>query len=76
MRDKITKCLSTALEVKLDNVKFEDITAENFSEWDSLKQIEIVVLLEEEFDVRFSEEDVPKIKSATAIESILSSHGS
>ena len=35
--------------------------------WDSLKHIEILLLIEEEFDIRFEEEKIGKLNSVKAL---------
>ena len=56
MEDKLRKLLAVLLEVneeKIDN----NTSAETIEGWDSLKQMNIVVAVEEEFDMMFDEEE-------------------
>ena len=56
MEDKLRKLLAVLLEVneeKIDN----NASAETIEGWDSLKQMNIVVAVEEEFDMMFDEEE-------------------
>ncbi len=36
-------------------------------EWDSLKHVEMIFMLEDEFDVQFAEDDFPKMSSVAEI---------
>ena len=56
MEDKLKKLLSVMLgvEEKLIN---KNASAETIKGWDSLKQMNIIVAIEEEFDIQFDEEE-------------------
>lgn len=41
----------------------ENISMENFEEWGSLKHIELIVAIEEEFDTTIIPEDIPQLTS-------------
>lgn len=49
----------------------EDTTAEDIDEWDSLSQISLVCALEEDFDVKFSLNELQELKSVKNIIKIL-----
>jgi len=53
--------LETALAVPLSRV--ENPSRDQLENWDSLTHIEIVFMVEEAFDVRFSEEEIAKLRS-------------
>lgn len=56
MENKLKKLLSVILDV--DEKRIDDNTsADNIKGWDSLKQMNIIVALEEEFDIRFDEDE-------------------
>jgi acyl carrier protein len=56
MEDKLKKLLAVLLEVEEDQID-EHATAETIEGWDSLKQMNIIVAVEEEFDIMFDEEE-------------------
>ena len=56
MEDKLKKMLAVLLEVKEEQID-ENATSETIEGWDSLKQMNIIVALEEEFDIQFDEEE-------------------
>ena len=56
MENKLKKLLSVILDVdkkRIDN----NTSADNINGWDSLKQMNIIVAIEEEYDVQFNEEE-------------------
>lgn len=54
--DKLKKILTEFLE--LDDQEFNEmISADNVENWDSLKQMNIIVALEEEFEILFDEDE-------------------
>ena len=56
MENKLIKLLSVILDVdkkRIDN----NTSADNINGWDSLKQMNIIVAIEEEYDVQFNEEE-------------------
>ena len=56
MEDKLRKLLSVLLGI--DEAKIDDDTSHQTVEvWDSLKQMNIIVAIEEEFGIQFDEEE-------------------
>jgi acyl carrier protein len=60
---KVIKC-----EVNLDSSR------ENTMAWNSLKHIDLVFLIEDKLNVRFSQEELEKLNSVNAIVDIVSGH--
>ena len=62
---------------KILNVDESQLTNESspntIENWDSLKQMEIIVSIEEEFNIEFDDDDVLNIKNIDSIINILSS---
>ena len=54
--ERLKNILAIALKKDLSEIH-EDFTAQEVKEWDSLQQMNIIVALEKEFDIRFSEEE-------------------
>ncbi len=65
------------LVAKILNVDESQLTNESspntIENWDSLKQMEIIVSIEEEFNIEFDDDDVLNIKNIDSIINILSS---
>lgn len=59
-------------EVMETNIAADDNPNRNeLHNWDSLKHLELILLLEEEFQIRFSAEQVSRVESLNDIVSIL-----
>ena len=43
-------------------------TPETIERWDSLRHMQLVLAIEDEFDIRFADEDIPELLSLQAIE--------
>jgi len=65
----VRQILQTALDTTL--VGIENSTRGEIEHWDSLTHVEIVFMLEEQFDVRFSEEEIVALRSLADIVALL-----
>lgn len=68
MEDKIIEILKNVLET--ENVN-SDSNQDNTENWDSLHQLNLVVELEDAFDVSLEPEDIAEMKSVKAIVRII-----
>lgn len=60
--------IKTIIETMLKSPNLpDDVSRQNFSNWDSLKHLDIVFALEEELGVTFDQEDLPKLNSIPEI---------
>lgn len=66
MENKLKKLLSMILDVDIKKIN-DSTSAENIQEWDSLKQMNIIVAIEEEFDIQFNEEESILTNSYSAL---------
>lgn len=64
IEEKVKEILEVLLEHKIDDT---NISQENEELWDSLKHLEILVTIEEEFGIKFAEENIPKLNSMELI---------
>lgn len=71
-KEKVIEIINLVLEKDFP-LSTTEILAESVENWDSLKHLNIMFALEDEFDVRFSEEEFPKLNSLSAIVSNLES---
>lgn len=72
MRSNIKEIIADILSVDISLIK-NDTSQENLDVWDSLKQMSIVVALEEEFDIILTDEDVIEMLNVELICVILES---
>ena len=62
MEKKILEMVSDVLNIEISNVSMET-SIENTGVWDSLKQMQIVIAIEEEFGVKISDDDLIEANS-------------
>ena len=75
-RDQILEVLQGIFREFFDDDKLQlthQSTSEDFEEWDSVAHIQIVLEIENQFDIQFEAEEVPRLTNVEAmIDSILS----
>lgn len=69
MKETINEIIVEILELDADNE--EQMDREKNAEWDSIKHLEIIMAVEEEFDIRFSSVEVTKIKNVIDLHSMV-----
>ena len=57
MQDKIKEIIANILDIAMDLID-ENSSPETIEKWDSLKHMNIIIALEEEFNIEFSDEDM------------------
>lgn len=72
MRDKIKNVMALVFEMEPSQIS-DSASTSTIDNWDSLNHMNLVVALEEEFKVLFSDEEIVEIISLDAIEKSLSS---
>lgn len=70
MKEKVFNIVSNIMKLPLKKIN-EDSSPENIDTWDSLNQINLVLALEEEFGVRFTDEQIVQILDVRTIIEIL-----
>ena len=71
MENRIKKVMSAVFEVPVEEIN-DKSSSDTIESWDSLKHMNLVVALEEEFDVHFNYEDIVEIMNYPLIKLILS----
>jgi acyl carrier protein len=56
MEDRIKAVVSAVLNISIDDIN-NDSSPDTIESWDSLKHMNLIVALEEEFEIIFDEED-------------------
>jgi len=72
MTDKIIEIIGGVLGTPID----ADASQETCDKWDSLQHLNIIVALEDAFDVSFEPEDIAKMKSVQDIEKFITDYQS
>ena len=73
--ERIKNILSLVMDVPLNDID-DNSSSDNISNWDSLKHINLVLALEDEFEIQFSEEQIPLLISYVAIKDAILAYGS
>jgi acyl carrier protein len=71
MKEKIKAVMSRVFQ--LDEIP-DNISQQNCAKWDSMQHLNLVVELEDAFDVSFEPEEIAEMKSLDLIEGILQTH--
>lgn len=67
LREKILGVMSVAFEINLADIP-ANAAIGAIEKWDSLKHMKLVILLEEEFDIRFPDDLIEHLTSLDLIE--------
>ena len=74
LEDRIKNIMSAVFEIPIQEINDES-SSDTIISWDSLKHMNLVIALEEEFEMEFSESEIPAITNYRTIkEVILSNH--
>lgn len=60
MEDKIKQIMAAVFETDISNIT-QDASPDTIDNWDSLRLINLVAALEEEFNIEFDEEDIAEM---------------
>lgn len=70
IEQRAASVMSVILDIPISEITLE-ATQDNYPTWDSLKHLDIVVALEEEFDINISEEEIGNLLSLKLISLIV-----
>ena len=70
LAERIKKVMSAVFEIPVEQIK-DDSSPDIIESWDSLKHMNMVVGLEEEFEVEFTDDEILEIMNYALIESII-----
>lgn len=70
MKDKIKNIMSAVFDIDKDIIG-DDASTTNLENWDSINHMNLVLAMEEEFNVVFDDEEIVKITSLKSIEDTL-----
>ena len=74
VRERVYKIISQVFNVPIENINDES-SSDDIKTWDSLKHMNMVLSLEEEFNVQFGEEQVLEMLNVGLIIEILKEIG-
>ena len=70
VEDRIKNIMSAVFELPVNQIT-DDSSPDTIGSWDSLKHMNLVVALEEEFKTEFTEDEIVEMMNYTLIKSIL-----
>ena len=65
IEERVKEILEVLFEHKITNP--DEVTMDTEELWDSLKHLELIVTLEEEFDVKIPQNEIPELNSMDII---------
>lgn len=65
VQQEIVEIVNDILEIEETNIEL--LTRENYATWDSLKHLEIIMAVEDEFEVRFTPGEIAEFQNALEI---------
>lgn len=74
MKDKVLKIVSRVMDVPVKQLN-EDSSPDTVENWDSLKHMSLILALEEELNITFSDEEIVKMLSVKLILESLRNNG-
>ena len=60
MEDRIRNVMAAVFDLPPDKIS-DDSSPHQIAAWDSMKHLNLVLALEEEFDIRFEEAEIPSL---------------
>jgi acyl carrier protein len=57
MKNKIINIMASIFEVSVNDIN-EDSSPDTIENWDSLRHMNLITVLEEEFDIRFNDDQI------------------
>jgi acyl carrier protein len=74
MHSRVHTLFAEVLEVPVDRIS-DETSPENTPEWDSLRAMNLVLALEETFDIRLSTKEIVSMRSVGIVRKVLTSKG-
>jgi acyl carrier protein len=70
VKEPVFEIIAQVMNVPIESVK-EDSSPDTIETWDSLKHMSLILTLEEEFGVQFSDEEIVRMLSVAMIIDVL-----
>ena len=67
---RIKNIMSIVLGISINKID-KNSSSMNISSWDSLKHMNLIISLEEEFEIEFEENDIPRMTKYKTIKNII-----
>jgi acyl carrier protein len=70
--DRIKKVMASVLGIDAESISVET-SPDNVDKWDSLRHMRMVIALEEEFGIKFDDDDIPNLLNLKIIRNAVES---
>ena len=70
LEDRIKNIISAVFEIPEEQIK-DNSSPDTIESWDSLKHMNLIIALEEEFEVEFTDNEIFEMMNYTLIKSII-----
>ena len=70
LEDRIKNIMSAVFEITEEHIK-DNSSSDTIESWDSLKHMNLIIALEEEFEVEFTDNEIFETMNYTLIKSII-----
>lgn len=71
---KLKEVFKNIFQIEISSIN-EETSVDTVEKWDSLKHLNLVLALEEAFNITFTEEESVEIMSYPLVKAVLSDHG-
>jgi len=68
--DRIKSAISSVFEISVDDVK-DNLAHDMIESWDSLNHMNLVIVLEEEFEIEFTDNEIVEMTNYSLIKNII-----
>jgi acyl carrier protein len=66
VEERVTQIISNIMNIPITKISV-DSSSESVEQWESMKHIQLILALEEEFDVQFDDEQIAELQSVSLI---------
>lgn len=73
MKEKVYQIISQLMETPVASIN-ENSSAEDIVKWDSLKHMDLMMTLEEEFEIQFTDEEIVELSDVKSILAAIQEH--
>jgi|TARA_B100001939_G_C16587994_1_gene465634 acyl carrier protein len=70
MENKLIEVMSIVFDVPLDAIN-ENTSPDNLEKWDSLSQLQLIIAIEDTFNIKLEDEDIEKLSDFKSIKQII-----
>ena len=74
MPDRLKNVIAAILDIPTSEIG-DDASPETISQWDSVKQMDLMLAIEDEFNIRFNDDEMVTLTSYPAIKDAIVSRG-